>query len=258
MSDALATTTPVENLTLVALTPGDVPGQQAQLSVWCKRKAHEAATERSDMLDNARIARSNNWAFLKLEAAAKRAERRQVYYEKLAAAVDAGYLIVPNFDIEVMAVRVQRSTPRQSDRVESNDYRPAEEPYLGELKPDLLPTGEGRYVDEDALVKVSRWSQPNPQPNDPKKRMHYARVEAADFGDVDFPILAVKPIVMDATARAMSLKIFDRIGVVTGRREDPVVVGQIIDPRGGVGGRWGRPRKVVSFFIAWWLDTRSL
>jgi hypothetical protein len=64
-------------------------------------------------------------------------------------------------------------------------------------------------------------------------------------------------VVMEATALAMSKRIFDRIGVVTGKKEDPVVVGQIIDPRSK--SVWHhQPDRMVTFFIAWWLDTRTL
>jgi hypothetical protein len=71
------------------------------------------------------------------------------------------------------------------------------------------------------------------------------------YDEPDFPFALVKPAVLDATQRAMALKVFDTIGVVqndSGR--DPIMVGQLLDPRGN-----GR---LVTFFIAWWLDTSTL
>jgi hypothetical protein len=76
--------------------------------------------------------------------------------------------------------------------------------------------------------------------------------------EIGFPVQAVKPIVLDATQRALAMKIFDSIGVVQNggaggfvqRRGDPIVVGRLIDPRGN-----GR---MVTFFVAWWLNTKDL
>lgn len=49
----------------------------------------------------------------------------------------------------------------------------------------------------------------------------------------------------------MALKVFDQIGrVQTSSGRDPVLIGQLLDPRGN-----GRR---ASFFIAWWVDTREL
>ena len=61
---------------------------------------------------------------------------------------------------------------------------------------------------------------------------------------------------MDATAAAMAMKIFDRIGVVPqtrrkGYRGDPIVLGQITRKEG-----W--QTKTASFLIAWYLDPRTL
>ena len=48
------------------------------------------------------------------------------------------------------------------------------------------------------------------------------------------------------------------VRVVTGKREDPIVVGQILKPNVTKDDqRWRRPDR-VSFFIAWWLDPESL
>ena len=81
--------------------------------------------------------------------------------------------------------------------------------------------------------------------------------EAVDYDDPDFPVVLVKPVVLDATRRAMALRIFDRIGVVTGRKQDPIVVGEIIDPRTNL--RWShRSQRRVTFFIAWWLNPDDL
>ena len=69
---------------------------------------------------------------------------------------------------------------------------------------------------------------------------------------------------MQATSDALHRFLFDQVGIATGgdyatvqsqrrRRSDPMVVGQIIDPRSTK-----YQRRVVSFFIAWWLNTEDL
>jgi hypothetical protein len=75
-------------------------------------------------------------------AAINRTTKRVLYYEKIKAAVEAGYLIVPNFPIDVFAVRVKRAKQREATATYEYraDYKTA--------KAELLPAGEGRYVDD--------------------------------------------------------------------------------------------------------------
>lgn len=94
---------------------------------------------------------------------------------------------------------------------------------------------------------VKRWKFPK------------TRTYPAEWREVDFPITMAKPEIMQATTRAMALKIFDQFGILpaeanrTGPRPkgDPLVVAQIIDPRPTSDRR-------VTFMIAWHLDTRVL
>ncbi len=235
------------NLRMVALTPGDVGKAQADLAAWCDKKIASLRAE-SDELDEAlKIALKNRWRRSTYEKCLNLTAKWIMYYEKIKAASLEGHLIVPNFDVEVMAVRVSRVKPRflieghQGDRVNL-------------VRPELLPVGEGRYVDDVNVVEHRTHTVPDGKGG--TREIHrYSPVEFDD--EVDFPVIGVKPIILEATALAMSKKIFDRIGVVTGKKTDPVVVGQIIDPRGSIT-RWHQPTKFVSFFIAWWLDTDML
>jgi hypothetical protein len=62
-----------------------------------------------------------------------------------------------------------------------------------------------------------------------------------------------KPEIMNATAAAMRMKIFDQIGVMphTRKKEDPVIIGQIIR-------KVGYTKHTVSFMIAWHLNTNVI
>ena len=228
----------------VALTPGEIPTEQRRLIAWCHAKIHALNVERSDFLDNALIAREHKWQYASLEAAAQRARNRMIYYEKLAAALEAGYLIVPNFDVDVMAVRVRETRKKPYPHSDTGNWV-----NLPDVSHDAhLPVGDGKYVDERAFTQTTWETRKKSDGTTEQVR----RVTASGLDPtVDFPVLAVKPRIMDATARAMALKVFDDIGVVTGRKRDPVVVGRIFQPGRG---RWG----IVSFFIAWWVDSKAL
>ena len=64
---------------------------------------------------------------------------------------------------------------------------------------------------------------------------------------MDFTLIATNP----------EAKIFDRLGVLPRvRRPDSVVCGEILFPNQTVH-RWGQ-LKTVTFFVAWWLDTKTL
>lgn len=209
---------------------------------WCRSKivalSHELKEQRENLRQaKAMLWRSNGWA-----NGINRTKQRMIYYAKIQKAVQLGYLVVPNFDVDVIAVRVKRSVPNAK----------VDEKIAA---PELLPPGVGRYV--------------GPRHTGYDQRREYKDYEGktkttTDFHptgyatDYEFPVAMVKPVILDATDRAMMHRVFDRVGVVRGKRKsDPIVVGQIIDPANR---KWARrvDPKCVSFFVAWWLDTASL
>jgi hypothetical protein len=228
----------VDDRTLVALTPEAMLPAQAELAAWCDQKIAAVRAELADIEANLDLATEHGWKHASVAAALNRTKKRILYYEKLKVAVAAGYVVVPNFPIDVFAVRVQRQ--KQPAQVKDNTRGgfPA--------VPELLPAGEGRYVDDQLHYRdVSLVATVD------GKEREVPRYMSDDYDAVDFPVTLVKPSIMDATARAMALKVFDQLGTVTNEvGRDPIVVGQLLDPRGH-----GRR---ITFFIAWWLDTASL
>ncbi len=240
----------VPNLSLVALSPGEVPAAQTQLLDWCGLKLKDLGRSYRELATNLSIAKKNKWRHSGLQNALSRTKREIQYYFKIRAAVRLGYLIIPNFPLEIIAVRVNQGAPGwtighyPSDVNDATKYARA------------LPAGEGRYVDEmteHTLVSPSREVD--------GKRIPQV-VEAGGFREMDFPVLAVKPEILDATAQAMVHKVFDRIGIAqhggsttssARKRADPIVCGQILHPKS----KSYSPR-VVTFFIAWWLDTSAI
>ena len=119
------------------------------------------------------------------------------------------------------AVRVKRARPTRNES--TTKVRPAR------ALPDLLPAGEGRYVD-DTHTDSETYPDTDYKGNPTEKVRYFA---TAFDEDVDFPLQGVMPEVLRATSRAMALRLFDQLGVVQndGGR-DPIVVGQLLDPRG--------------------------
>jgi hypothetical protein len=230
-----------DDLTLVALTPADMVPAQAELAAWCDRKLVAVKAEQSDLEANLELATMHGWKHASVAAMLNRTAKRVLYYEKIKAAVEAGYLIVPNFPIDVFAVRVQRAKQREATSTyrQRQDYQTA--------KAELLPAGDGRYVDDRLFTTDESYDERLPD----GKTKRIERYASGDYDAVDFPVIAVKPAILKATQRAMALRIFDQMGTVTNQSgRDPIVVGQLLDPRGN-----GRR---VTFFVAWWLDTASL
>jgi hypothetical protein len=86
-------------------------------------------------------------------------------------------------------------------------------------------------------------------------KKHYSE-HATDFDDVTFPIKMAKPKIMEATSRAMALKIFDQFGLFAQGTGDPIITGEIVDPRNNAKSSIHIRR--VTFIVAWHLDVRDL
>lgn len=232
-----------EPLSLVALTPNEIGPAQVQLKGWCERKIDALKVEQADLQTHLDLAKKNKWNRTGLTNALTRTSRRIVYYEKMHDAVSAGYLMVPNMPISILAVRVNNAAPRSRS---SEHYWTRSFP----TPTQMLPSGDGRYVDETVGTIDASYTEKQPD-GSTKKFIHIVSNDVYD--DPDFPFEAVKPHVLVATQRAMALKIFDQIGVVQNgraRKGDPIMVGRLLDPRGN-----GR---CATFFIAWWLNTADL
>jgi hypothetical protein len=236
MTTALATTD--RPTTLVALSPMDVPAAQLNLATWCRGKIAALGAELREHRQNLRHAKASHWKITGWQSIVNKTKRRMIYYAKIKSAVDAGYLVVPNFDIDVFAVKTTRRRP-------PDDYDRTK------AQPDLSPAGRGDYVDD--VVFSHEIAETITNRDQTTRTVKHDVPNGYDF-EPDIPLRGVKPVILDATQRAMALRIFDQIGVVKARKQDPIIVGQIIDPDHN-GRYW---KKTVCFFIAWWLDPDTL
>lgn len=230
------------NVSLVALSAGEMPVAQKQLADWCARKIAALEQEFKDLDEHRLLAVANGWKLSGLMAALNRTKRRIDYYGKIRDAVAAGYVVVPNFRVNLLAVRVGERLvkPKQT---QSSGYNRS-----FNAAPQMLPSGEGRYVDDTLTVLDVSHQEPDGKGG----TKHVTQYQSDSYDDdIDFPFTQVKPVVMGAVERAMAMRVFDSIGIVsTAAAGDPIFVGQIVDPRGN-----GR---CVTFFLAWWLNTADL
>lgn len=230
----------VDDTTIVALTPAEMVPAQSELVAWCDRKLRALSDEADELQLHQKLAVENGWKASVVTATLNRTARRMTYYGKMKAALDAGYLLVPNMPIDVLAVRVDRAKqPERSSEYSSHHFAASPQAHL--------PAGTGRYVDETLKHRDESY----PVSDGKGGQRHQTCLTSDDYDEVDFPFKTMKPIVLEAAARAMALRIFDQIGQVENSTSgDPILVGQLLDPRGN--------RRRATFFIAWWVDTRTL
>jgi hypothetical protein len=188
-----------------------------------------------------------------LQRQARLAVKRTEYYEKLLAAVRAGYTIVPNMPVDLFAVRVIR---KPGMKRESSIYGSAN---ISDVSPQMLAEGEGKYVSASPLQ--STWTATEPDPSNVGKTREVNYAKFADFTEVAFPLQSARPMVMEATQEAMAMKLFDAMGIAppNTRNADPMIVGWVMDPR--TTKEWdgqNHRRRHVSFLVAWHLDMRTL
>lgn len=232
-----------EALTVIARNSVEMAAAQDQLKGWAANKLLEILGEKAQAEENLEIARKHKWKISGLQTSLRTIVRRFEFYQKMKAAVDEGYVIIPNFPIDVFAIRTEHAEPqnecistwRSSRRVQGSEFP---------------PFGDGEYVSENATTDQRMVDKTNRQGEAVKEWEYYA----GEFQSVTFPIKAVKPQVLDDVGRAMALKIFDEIGILPARRlkVDPMVVGQIAIKKGTY------DERRLSFLITWWLSEEHL
>jgi len=235
-------------LEVSATTPLEMYQAQDSLIAWCGRKIEAMKREAEELAENLAIAIKNKWKTDTLRRHSALATKRVTFYEKIKAALEAGYCIVPNFPITLFAIRTDREKPLK--KVWYGTYQ-----HGGNFaqEPNLLPIGEGEYKDPNPFVQ--RESEDSKESSG-KITTTYQKWATGFADEITFPIQMAKPAIMEATSRAMQLKVFDQLGILLPQaaKADPLIVGEILYPR-PVG--WGT-RKRICFIIAWHLNVRDL
>ena len=235
---------------LVATNAIEMSAAQADLTSWLKDKCRDIENEITEIEIARDEAREHKWKTSSFSSLLRKAQVRYNFYEKVLAAVEAGYTIVPNFPIDVFAIRVAREYPTEGEQWNRNSAAS----YSAE-KTDLPLLGEGQFVSPEP--KSRRYQREITEKDGSKWTKH--TLVPTGFKEAEFPVLAAHPVVMKATAEARDKMLFDQIGICppSGRKRgkgDPLIIGQIIETMP----RWGEPSHVVSFLIAWHLDLKNL
>lgn len=229
----------VKDLELTAVIPSEMVASQQQLIAWCEKKIVATREESEELGEAVDHAKKNKWKSGTLQTQHNRSVKRVEYYEKIKLALEAGFYIVPNFPIEMFAIRKQHNRKPKgysASQWGSHQQNQAE-----------LPAGEGEYKNPYPLVVREREQLAD-------GKIHTASYPT-DWDDLEFPLNMAKPQIMSVTQTALAIKIFDRVGVmpsVRKKKEDPVIIGQIVHKGAG------RSEKIVSFMIAWHLNTNVL
>lgn len=227
----------VKDLELTAMAPLEMVNAQQQLITWCDGKLVSLRHESKELFDAYEHAKFMDWKYSTLEGQYKKSLKKISYYEKIKSALLEGYYIVPNFPIQLFAIRTNRKKVSGSSGQYWGDFRQEEQELIA---------GDGEY--QNPFPVVVRQQAIHKDGVELRKSHSYAD----EWAEMEFPITMSKPNIMKATSRAMALKIFDRIGVMPAtKNEDPVIIGQIIRKNG-----W--TKKIVSFMIAWHLNTNVL
>jgi len=228
-----------DDIVVLARDPAEMNLAQKGLIAWMDRKVAGLKAELAEAEENLTTAkrmkvRTEGW-----RRVITRSKNRITYYEKARAALDEGYCIIPDLPVQLIAIRTTRKKPPKR-------WHQGGHWQVPEAKALTLPEGEGRYVDSSVEVVEREVAV---------KDKDYTQTEsqAVEFLDVDFPFKVVKPQILLGLEAAMKRKLFDEIGVLpaTQRGADPILVGRIKQKE-------GYNERVMTFLIAWWIDTSDL
>lgn len=242
-----------DNLEVQAQTPDEMKEANVALITWCDQKIRSLRVDFIELEATWKAAKERKWKFTVLKRHAAICKKRIIFYGKLRTALKSGWYIVPNFPVSVFAIRTDKTKPLAL----LSTYRQNQQPHVTkDQQTASLPHGEGEYVSPNPVVSIENFGKA--KLTDGREVTEWS-AEATDWNEVDFPLCMAKPKIMEAVGRAMEIKLFDDFGVLSdahiGRRGcgDPIIVGRIRDPRSTT-----YHQKMVSFIIAWSLETRTL
>lgn len=233
------------DIVVMASTPTEMVNAQSQLLAWFVNKIEACKAELKESEENLELAKSRKLRTAGWASIVDKNKRAVSYYEKAHSALTEGYCIVPDFPIDIIAIRTSASKPRKNYSESTWGVARVNDQVTN--SPEI---GKGEYVSPQALVEHNHYITDGKEGEKPKKTL---TAEAIGFLPPDFPYKLVKPRILDDMGRAMALKIFDEIGVVRKpvRSPDPIVVGRVIR-------KIGNSHKTLSFLISWWVDSRDL
>jgi hypothetical protein len=224
---------------------------QKKLQNWATAKIQRIDVDIKAAEDNLDIAKKRKWASKPFEAIVTKAKKQKQFYEKVHAALKAGYTIIPDMDMDIFAIRTTAKNPKKLWADRKNSYR-SDMPFIPDQESNNPALSEGRFVSPKALIE----SDVHMDKDKEGKPVYVTEAWASEFKEnIDFPFKLAKPEVLNATAKALSEKFFDVLGAAPSQRSatkgDPMVIGRIFTKN-------GHTIKGISFLVSWFIDSKDL
>ncbi len=245
MSSEIATTEPQPSHFVIASNKAEMDAASERIAAWFRGKIGEERTHLTEMKKCLDTAGEKGIAVSGLARAVYTQRKRVLFHEKCLEAVEAGYSIIPNVDIDLIAIRTNATSPRAKGVVGRGYHVTVRDERAGGDA-----SGEGAYKSPNQLVRNSNYTV-----EEGGKKVNVHEQWPTSLVDPEFPIAIANPALLTAAQEAMALKLFDEIGICRGgdtRRSDPMLIGRVVMNPGSY------TRRTVSFVIAWWIDLRTL
>lgn len=235
-------------MVVIARTAEEMGVAQKKLVSWADQNVTALSVRLKDAQANLEFYKKKKWRTEPLKNAVRIAEQDVEKWVKVKAALEAGYVIIPNMPdqaFDVFAIRTTAKNPRQNvTRIRWS---------VEDQKTNSPPLGEGKYV---SPVATEASEQVVLKHEKDKAPVYGTERWAEEFRDIDFPFRMAKPQILEDTAKAMELGIFDDIIAAPKTRQsrvrgDPMIMGRILTRRG-----W--QTRAITFLITWFVDTEDL
>lgn len=225
---------------LIALDPHGLAAAQTTLIEWCDGKLSAIQTEITQAHGIAQALRKANMSDARARRLVTGINKRAAFYSKIKVALNEGYYILPPIPHQTFAIRSKREFPLRNEAIGSKWK--ADEP-----KAQILPVGEGEFHNATVEREVVNYVTMKENGKDVEKS-----VEAnVSWKEIEFPFFPVKPEIIEATSKALAMKVFDWLGAAPPYRStDPMIIGCIK--------HYKQYQGPVHFFVAWWLDLETL
>lgn len=232
----------------IANTQAELPMLQAQLGEWCREKLVEVRQHEAELRAAYEQARKQRWNSSALLRAANKELQRVEFYEKVLAALDAGYMLFPPIEeVDLIAIRTNMERHPYQENVARNAP-----PWNQDTQSEAPPAGEGEY--KKPMQRWTGWGTVEVKRKRADGSEYRETVNnwnpVTAFDKPDFPLVMARAQCVQATSAAMEMKIFDDIAIYPPRaKKDPVILGRIHDPKGS---------RKLNFLISWRVDKRDL
>lgn len=230
---------------LVARNQMEMQACQLRMLTWFEQQILLCKRNERELREAVEVAKRCKWRTSTLTKQLKYSLDRKEFLVKCRKAIEAGYAIVPDMPCEVFAIRV-----RKEDGVAYSYAESSYAPVLEDQPHDQLPAGEGEYVSNRAEA-----SYPQTVKRGENGERTLKRIEAIAFKPVQFPVIAARTRIMEASEHALSLKVFDELAVAPPRKKrDPMILGRIHGPRKHKFDN----NNVLTFIVCWFLNLEDL